>query len=252
MLAHERRRELLRQMRTRRAGNVNDLAHAIGVSPSTIRRDLREMDEQGLLIRVHGGASLPDNELEVAHLARRSAYADEKQRIGEAAGQLVRDYSTILVTGGTTTDAMLPCLGRTAGLTVVTNSLNVAGRLSRYPDITVVVLGGILRQAEMSLLGALAERAITDFHVDTAFTGAYGVDIGTGLTGASVHEASTDRSLLNAVGSVVVLADSSKFSQRGPVQVATIAQIDTLITDRAAPRDSVQAISACGVDVRLV
>ena len=252
MLSHERQREVLRQMRLRGGGNVRELAAAIGVSPSTIRRDLTEMDEQGLLRRVHGGASLPDNDLEVAHIARELEQSAEKRRIGLAATQLVEDFSTVLITGGTTTEAMLSHLQGREGLTVITNGLNVALQLSRHPEITVVVLGGILRHAEMSLLGGLAEAAVQEFEVDRAFTGTYGLDPTVGLTGASVHEASTDRRLLQCARSIVVLADSSKFARRGPVRLATVDQLSTVITDTDAPASAVAALRDAGVEVRQV
>lgn len=249
MLSSERHRELLRHMRSRGAGNVNDLAVAIGVSPSTIRRDLREMDEQGLLTRVHGGASLPEVDVESAHTTRLGEHEAEKRRIGVAAADLVEDNTTILITGGTTTEAMLPFLSERHGLTVVTNGLNIALQLSRQTGITVVVLGGILRPGELSLLGPLGEQTLEEFDVRQGFVGAYGIDGHVGLSGASVHEASTDRRLLQALGTIVVMVDGSKFLQRGPVRLARINQISTLITDHSAPADQVSALIEAGVDV---
>ncbi|RKS72486.1 DeoR family transcriptional regulator of aga operon [Motilibacter peucedani] len=251
MLSHERQREVLRQLRLHGGGNVRELAAAVGVSPSTIRRDLTEMGEQGLLRRVHGGASLPD-ELEITPTARQLEQSAEKRRIGLAATALVEDRSTVLITGGTTTEAMLPHLQGREGLTVITNGLNVAVQLSRLPEVTVVVLGGILRHAEMSLLGGLAESAVQEFEVDLAFTGTYGIDPSVGLTGASVHEASTDRRLLQRARSIVVLADSSKFTRRGPVRLAGVDQLSTVITDTDAPPPAVAALRDAGVEVRQV
>ncbi|ALE04809.1 hypothetical protein AL755_03780 (plasmid) [Arthrobacter sp. ERGS1:01] len=252
MLSYERQREVLRHMRSHGAGNVNELAAAVGVSASTIRRDLREMDEQGLLTRVHGGASLADTDIESAHTARQNEHVAEKRRIGEAAAKLVRDHSTILITGGTTTEAMLPFLEGREGLTILTNGLNIAVQLSRQSAITVVVLGGILRPGELSLLGSLAEQTLDEFRVESAFIGSYGVDAASGIYGASVHEASTDRMLLRRLDSLVVLADGSKFTQRGPVRLAGVEQITTLITDSTAPTADVKALSAAGVEVLVV
>lgn len=252
MLSGERQRELLRHMRSRGAGNVNDLAESIGVSPSTIRRDLREMDQLGLLTRVHGGASLPEADVENTLTARLGEHDIEKRRIGVAAADLVEDGTTILITGGTSTEAMIPFLSERNGLTVVTNGLNIALQLSRHPAITVVVLGGILRHGELSLLGPLGEQMLEEFDVQQAFIGAYGVDSKIGLSGASVHEASTDRRLLQDLDSIAVLVDGSKFLQRGPVRLAKVEQITTLITDPSAPDDEVAAFRESGVDVRLV
>lgn len=252
MLTHERQRELLLYMRSGGGGKVNDLAQAIGASPSTVRRDLREMDEQGLLVRVHGGASLVDSPPEGAHVTRQHEHAAEKRRIGATAAAMVADHSTILITGGTTTEAMLGFLTGRKGLTVVTNALNVAMQLSQTPDITVVVLGGVLRAGELSLLGPRTEHALEEFRISTAFAGVYGIDYKVGLTGAFVQEASTDRRLLEGVDSLIVLADSSKFMQHGPVRMAKVSQISTLITDTGAPVDHVRALSQAGVDVRVV
>lgn len=252
MLTHERQREVLRHMRSQGIANVTDLAAAVGVSASTIRRDLRDMDEQGLVVRVHGGASLLESGPESAHLIRQGQHEAEKRAIGRAAAEMVGDGSTILVFGGTTTEAMLPFLAGHAGLTVLTNGLNVALQLARHSGTTVVVLGGILRPGELSLLGPIAEHAREEFSVDLAFIGCYGIDPRSGVTGASVHEAGTDRRLLQGVDSIVVLADSSKFTQRGPVRMSTVDQIRTLITDSAAPTPDVRTLMAAGVDVRVV
>lgn len=252
MLTHQRQGELLRHLRLRGGGSVAELAAAVGVSASTIRRDLDELGSQGLLTRVHGGAKPNGGDVEVAPVARQSEHAEQKRRIGEAAAELVEDHSTILITGGTTTEALLPHLSRRAGLTVLTNSLTVAMRLSRTISITVVVLGGVLRHAEMSLLGSLAERAINEFHVDRGFMGTYGLDAELGLSGAAVHETNTDRVLMDAVPELVVLADSSKFGQIGPVRMAPVERIGTLVTDVGAPEPAVSRLVAAGVDVRVV
>lgn len=252
MLSSERQRQLLRYMRSRGAGDVNDLAETIGVSASTIRRDLREMDQQGLLTRVHGGASLPEAEVENAFTIRLGEHEGEKRRIGIAAADLVEDDTTILITGGTTTEAMIPFLSGRQGLTVVTNGLNIAQQLSRHNGITVVVLGGILRRGEMSLLGPLGEQTLEEFDVGQGFIGAYGIHSKLGLSGASVHEANTDRRLLNGLNNIVVMVDGSKFHQRGPVRLARVDQISILITDATAPADEVDALIESGVDTRVV
>ena len=252
MLSYERQREMLKHMRLRGAGKVNELAEAIGVSPSTIRRDLREMDELGLVTRVHGGASLPESDNESVLSARAADHEAEKRAIGAAAAELIEDDSTVMITGGTTTQAILPHLQGRSGLTVVTNGLNIALELSRIPGITVVVLGGILRPGELSLLGPLGERTLDEFEISQAFVGAYGIDPVTGLSGASVHEASTDRRLLRGLARIVVVVDSSKFFQRGPVRLASTDQLAVVITDTGAPPASLDVLRELGVEVRAV
>ncbi|SHF55057.1 transcriptional regulator, DeoR family [Jatrophihabitans endophyticus] len=249
MLSLERQRRLLQHVRTHGSGNVLDLAEELGVSASTVRRDLREMDERGLLTRVHGGASVLDTDVEPVLSSRSAERSEQKRRLGEAAAERVPDGATVLITGGTTTETMLPFLAGRERLTVLTNGLNIAYQLARYPEISVVVLGGVLRHDEMSLLGPIAEHVLAEFHVDLAFSSAFGVDPEHGISGANVTEAGTDRRMLQSADKLVVLADSSKFGRRGPVRSARVDQISCLVTDGDAPAPALQAFRAQGVEV---
>jgi DeoR/GlpR family transcriptional regulator of sugar metabolism len=251
MLGLERQRLLLQHLRARGSGNVVDLASALGVSPSTVRRDLRDMNDRGLVTRVHGGASVADAEIEAVLAARAAQHSDQKRRIGAAAAVQVPDGATVLITGGTTTEAMLPHLAGREGLTVLTNGLNIALGLSRCPGISTVVLGGVLRHGELSLLGPLTEQALAEFHVDVAYCSAFGIHPSAGLTGADVREAGTDRRLLQGAEHLVVLADASKIGRRGPVRLAGTTRIDRLITDDTAPPEQLEALRSAGVEVQV-
>lgn len=249
MLGIERQRRLLQHLRAGGSGNVVELAEALGVSASTVRRDLREMDDRGLVTRVHGGASVIDTDREPVLSSRSASHTEQKNRIGKAAAGRIPDLATVLITGGTTTEAMLPYLAGREGLTVLTNGLGIAYHLARYPEIAVVVLGGVLRHDEMSLLGPIAEQALADFHVDLAFFSAFGIDPVLGLSGANVSEAGTDRHILTSADSLIALMDSSKFAYRGPVRLAAIEQLACLITDEDAPADALAVIKGQGVEV---
>ena len=249
MLSRDRQRQVLQYVQINGSGGVTQIADRLGVSASTVRRDLADLSDRGLLTRVHGGAAVTGDQIEGHRATRVSEHMDQKRCIGQAAAGLVVEGSTVLISGGTTTETMLPFLGAVERLIVLTNGLNVATALSAHPSIEVVVLGGVLRKGEMSLLGPTAGEALKDFHVDTAFCGVFGIDAGAGMFGADINEVSTDRRLLASAQKLVVLADSSKFSKRGPVRLADVAQIDTLITDDGAPPADVTAIRARGVDV---
>jgi DeoR/GlpR family transcriptional regulator of sugar metabolism len=249
MLSQERQRQVLQYVRINGSGGVAQLADRLGVSPSTVRRDLSDLSERGLLTRVHGGAAVTGDQVESQRAARVCEHIEQKRRIGRAAASLVAEGSTVLISGGTTTETMLPFLDNVERLIVLTNGLNVATALVAHPSIEVVVLGGVLRKDEMSLLGPMAGEALKDFHVDTAFCGIFGIDARAGMFGADINEVITDRRLLASAQRLVVLADSSKFSKRGPVRLADVDQIDTLITDDGAPEGEVDAIRARNVDV---
>lgn len=249
MLSLERQRRLLQHLRAHGTGNVGDLAVELGVSPSTVRRDLREMNDRGLIARVHGGATVVEADLEPVLSSRAAVQGERKRCIGRAAAQRIPDRATVLITGGTTTEAMLPFLAGRSGLTVLTNGLNIATHLARFPEISVVVLGGVLRHDEMSLLGPIAEHILADFHVDLAVCSAFGISPRTGLSAANVTEADTDRRMVAAADALMVLADSSKFSRRGPARIAGVDRIACLVTDDGAPRDAVESLRRAGVEV---
>lgn len=249
MFSVERQRRLLAHLRAEGSGNVLELAQTLGVSPSTVRRDLKEMDDRGLVNRVHGGASVVDNDLEPVLSSRSASHSEEKRRIGKAAAHLIPDSSTVLITGGTTTEAMLPHLSDRTNLTVVTNGLGIAYHLARYPEISVVVLGGVLRHEEMSLLGPIADQVLADFRVDLAFFSAFGIDPTEGLSAANVTEAGTDRRILQHASSLVAMVDSSKFGKRGPVRVADLDQLAYLVTDDQAPTAALDEIKTHGVRI---
>ena len=149
----------------------------------------------------------------------------------------------------TTTEAMLPYLGSIRGLTVLTNSLPIVTRLSQYPDVAVVVLGGLLRRQEMSLLGHLTIAGLDEFGIDQVFTGAFGIDPEIGLTGTNLGETQTDRSLIGSARELILLADHSKLLQRGPARLAPTTAITTLVTDDGADADILSRFRDAGVTV---
>jgi DeoR/GlpR family transcriptional regulator of sugar metabolism len=249
VLGQTRQQELLHYLQTFRSGHVAELSELLGASASTIRRDLDSLQDQGLVERVHGGAAITDIAGEPAPPVRAVTHALEKARIGEAAAALVDEGDTVLVTGGTTTEAMVTFLGARHHLTVVTNALNVAMALSKFTGIDLVVLGGVLRRDEMSLLGHLTVSALAEFQIDKAFTGAFGLDAATGLSGMNLGETQTDRALIGGAARLVVLADGSKLSQRGPVRLAPLTAISTLVTDSSADPASLDRIRAQGIEV---
>lgn len=249
LLGPQRQRQLLDYVRTYGTGSVNELARLLGVSTSTVRRDLNDLQEKGLLERVHGGAAPLSDDVEPLRPLREVAYADEKRRIGQAAAAHVADHSTVLILGGTTTEAMLPFLGSVRGLTVLTNSLMVVNRLSQFADIDLIVLGGLLRRQEMSLLGHLTIAGLDEFGIDTVFSGAFGIDPEMGVTGTNLSETQTDRSLASSASQLIMLADRSKFAQRGPARLVPTVAVARLITDDEADPEVLSRFAAAGVEV---
>lgn len=249
LLGPKRQRELLNYIRAYGTGSVTEMAKILGVSASTVRRDLNELQERGLVERIHGGAAPLTDDVEPLRPLREVAFSDEKRRIGQAAASHIADHSTVLILGGTTTEAMLPFLGSVRGLTVLTNSLMVVNRLAQYSDIALIVLGGLLRRQEMSLLGHLTIAGLDEFGIDQVFSGAFGIDPEIGVTGTNLSETQTDRSLASSARELIMLADHSKLTQRGPARLVPTTAVSTLITDDGADADVLQRFREAGVIV---
>jgi DeoR/GlpR family transcriptional regulator of sugar metabolism len=251
MLSAARANRLLEMLQAEGTLSVALTAKRLGVSESTIRRDLAQLERQGRLSRVYGGALIdPSSEVgsEPPRVTRKFEQSEQKRRIGEAAARLVGDNCTILVAGGTTTDAMLPYLGGRGRLTVVTNNLQTAVLVAEHPDVAVVVVGGYLRRDELSLLGHLSTPVLAQLNIEKAFFSAYAVDA-TGIMGAELNEIQTDRALISAASELVVLADSSKFARKGPARITGANEIAVLVTDDGAPAGTLRELESLGVAV---
>ena len=244
-----RHQRILDYVGVRKSVTVGELSDALRISPSTLRRDVQYLDDQGLLRRVHGGVTSLDDHPEPPMVRRAVENVEQKRRIGAAAAHLVGDGDTIIITGGTTTEAMVPFLVPRADLTVITNALNIVNRLLEHQHIAVVVLGGWLHHNESYLLGHLTEQALQDLHADKIIQGIHGLDAEHGLTGTSLQAIQTDRSIMSHARELIIVADHSKFGRVGPVRMAPITTVSVVVTDGEAPADTVQALRAHGVTV---
>jgi DeoR/GlpR family transcriptional regulator of sugar metabolism len=172
MLKSERRLEILRLLEEKSVISVPDLSARFGVSESTIRRDLQNLAQQGLLQRTYGGAMSAEEERAWDALeARNDPFLEMKRRIGRAAARLINPGDTICLQAGSTTLQVARHLRGKQNLTVITNDIYVGRELARHPGITVHLSGGTLRKDSRVLVGPLAEQTMSQFHVDKAFLG---------------------------------------------------------------------------------
>ena len=230
---------------------VPELAGELEVSEATIRRDLQALREQRLLERSHGGAVAHGtaHELPVRYRTGRS---EEKRRIARAAAELVEDGAAVALTGGTTTTEVARVLAARAGLTVVTNALNIAVELAVRPDLKLIVTGGVARSASYELVGTLADATLRGLNVDVAFVGVDGVDAERGLTTQNEVEAATTRALLARAKRTVVVADATKLGRVALAQIAPLDAADHLITTTGADAAELERLRAAGLSVTSV
>ncbi|WP_342076025.1 DeoR/GlpR family DNA-binding transcription regulator [Yoonia sp. SS1-5] len=217
----------------RKTGKVTatHIAAELGVAVQTIRRDLRELCAAGLLERVHGGAVLPSGVQNIGYGDRRASNREAKLRIARRAARLIPDDASLFLNIGTTTEAVAHALHAHKNLMVVTNNLNVANILAENPSCDVIVAGGSLRRSDGGLVGDLAALAIDRFKVDFAVIGASAVDPGE-LLDFDPEEIRVSQQVIKAARSTILVADSTKFSRKAPVKIASLAQVDHFVTDR--------------------
>jgi DeoR family transcriptional regulator of aga operon len=249
MLRAERLSALLEALTSERSVDVGAMAAEFDVSSATVRRDLRTLQEQGLLVRTHGGAVPSDLDLELPVRYRSSRRRSEKQRIALAAAELVPDGSVVGLTGGTTTTEVARVLCDRSGITIVTNALNIASELVLRSNIRLVVIGGSARHASYELVGPSAESMLARYHLDLAFIGTDGVTLAGGCTTHDEMEAHTDRAFLGRSRRVVVVADSSKLGRTAFAHICDLSEVDDVITDSEADPVVLKELADAGVHV---
>jgi DeoR family transcriptional regulator of aga operon len=234
---------------------VGELANRLHVSPATVRRDLKTLQQRGLLHRTHGGATPIDQSL-YASLPLDSSFeeqvrqhANAKRRIGLAAAALVEDGDTVALTPGTTTTQVARSIHNRHGVTIIVTTVNVALELSNRQDLKVFVPGGFLRPAWFSLVGSSTIRAVRDFNIDKLFLGVNGIHPERGLTCGNHDEAAVNRALVEQSRQKIVVADHTKLGAVTSAVICPTAMIDTLITDTETTDEILAPFRATGIEV---
>jgi DeoR/GlpR family transcriptional regulator of sugar metabolism len=237
---------------------IDELCTTLGASIATIRRDLEDLENRSLLRRIRGGA-VPIGPLfyepfrnDSSFQDKVSSFAEEKRRIALAAAKLVTTGQTIALTGGTTTTEVVRSLTMFSGISIITNTVNVAMELSNRKDIEVIVTGGHLRGSWFTLVGPLATAAAEMLFSDIMFIGVDGIDAKKGLTCTNASEAEVLRKLVHHAKMKVVVADNSKLGSISKYLLCPTKEIDKLITDTGASASALAPFEKLGIDVTRV
>ncbi|MEO3753140.1 DeoR/GlpR family DNA-binding transcription regulator [Streptomyces sp. B6B3] len=232
-----RRDVILRMLGESERLEVAELTRHLGVSGMTIRRDLDELQQDGVLRRVHGGAVRRERSpFEI----RRVARAEEKRRIAARAAALVADGDSVGIDTGTTAHSVARALRGKRDLVVVTNSIHAAGEFQGPAQGTpgasakVLLAGGVIAP-DMCLVGALAVETIRRLHVNKLVLGCGGLTAERGFTYFDIEEAEVRRALLDIAESVIVVMDHTKFGRTETISVARLEQVDVVVTDAEPP-----------------
>ncbi|MFC6976900.1 HTH-type transcriptional regulator GlpR [Halomicroarcula sp. GCM10025709] len=249
MLPEERKQEIVGYVERQDGASVSELADELRVSESTIRRDLTELNQDGLVRRSHGGA------LPAAHVASEPSFAqrsvqnlDAKRLIAERAVKEITDGDVVFFDSGTTVLEVAKAAPKDGSFTAVTNSIELGFELGTG-DGRLKVTGGNQRNKSRSLVGPVGERFLRSHHFDLLFLGTNSIDLDAGLSTPNEPEGRMKQLMVDQSERVVLLADGSKFGRRSYVQFAPLTAIDTLVTEARLADERRRALRDRSIEV---
>ncbi len=244
---------ILDQIQQKGSVTVTELAEELNVADITIRRDLSELEKLGYLKRVHGGAIYVPGRSVVQPLPlRMQQNKTAKAVLGQYAASMISDGESIALDIGTTIINITDYLVDRRNLTILTSSIYIGSKLMNYPDIQVILPGGILRQGEGVLGGEVAVQALQGYYVDKLFLGMGAIDSETGLTEQSLDDALVKKVMMKNSKDVILVIDSSKFEKTAFGFVANLNEIDELITEQKPPEKLFNALKNANVTIHVV
>lgn len=253
MLAAERKLRIVEYVRQHRIATVAVLAQQFHVHEATIRRDLVEIEQEGLLKRTHGGVIAEQwTHHEPSFNERSITQLEQKQRIGEKAASLVEDGEHIIIDSGTTTLHIAQRLAHRANITVVTNDMNVAAELRDASGVRVILTGGELYPSSYMLNGMFTDQVLRSLHVEKAFIGIPALHPDYGLMHPEAQLVPAKQGMIQAAREMIVVADSTKIGKLSLHTVAPNRCIHTLITGRETPEELLRPFRDAGITVYAV
>lgn len=245
----DRHTKLLEIVNENKRIEVAKLAEVLKVSQVTIRKDLDALEQKGLLRREHGYAVMTSSDDINSRLAFNY---DIKRKIARLASELVSDGETIIIESGSCCALLAEELAfNRKDITIITNSMFIASYI-REGNAKVVLLGGDYQPESQVVVGPLTRKCLKDFFVDKLFVGTDGYSSKTGFTGKNLMRTEVVKSMAESANKIIILTDSSKFSERGVVSQFKIEEVNYLLTDSDIPNDILENLKKENVDVRIV
>ena len=232
-----RQHKIVELVQSRGFASIESLAEQFAVTPQTIRRDINELTEDGLLRRYHGGAGLSSSVENVAYTARKVMCRQEKIRIAAMVAQHIPNNASLFIDIGTTSEEVARALLDHSGLRVITNNLNVASILCQRDDFEIIVTGGVVRCKDSGLIGESAIDFIGQFKADFGILSISGIDVEGTLLDFDYKEIRVDRAIIAHSKKVFLVADHTKFGRDAMVRLCNVADLHALFTDRRPPAD---------------
>lgn len=252
LIPDQRREQLLRHLRKEGVLSVQQITQLFNVSHMTVRRDIAELERQGLVFSVPGGVRI------ASHVSTEPSFQDKthveqpaKGAMANEAARLVTEGMTVYLDAGTTLLAMVPALARLSDLTVVTNDFATAEQLMTAPHLDVVHTGGRIDKANRSSVGRLGAATLRQLALDIAFISTSSWDLLRGVTTPSEPKVDVKQAAMESAAGSVLVAGSSKFGTFGKYRVAPLTAFDTVITDTALAEGAATGVRDSGCELRL-
>jgi len=253
MLNLERRTKILELLEKHGQVAVPDLSRRFKTSEVTIRNDLKELHDRGLIRRAHGGAvKVSTVSMDPSLTVKAELHADEKRRIGAAAAAMINDGDSIILDSGTTTQQIARQIKHKKDLKVITNGLNIATELFGVKDIQLIFLGGVIRQNSLSAVGHFAEDILAQLSADKVFLAVDACDLDFGLSTPNLEESQVNQAMAQIAREKILVADSSKFGKRSLSRIIPLSEVDVIVTDRGLPTEIQNELKARELKLVLV
>jgi len=249
-VTNERRKIAIREYLLRSgSAKVSELSQHFNASEATIRRDILELLRESGFKKFRGGIAVDDTNSELSFAQRSYLQSDKKRRIGRKAAELVRDGETVFLGSGSTVLEVAKNLTTRRNLTVITNSLPVITTLVESPGVDLVVTGGALRRPELSFIGHIVGKTLSELRADKVIIGIQGIHPESGLTNDFLPEAVLDRVLVTFAPQLILVADSSKIGKINASAVGGIEDIGWLVTDTSIDANFLNGLKKHNVQI---
>lgn len=246
----DRHTKILELLTENKKIEVTKLSELLNVSQVTIRKDLIQLENKGLIIREHGFATLNSSD----DINNRLAYHyDIKRRIAKVATESVVDGETIMIESGSCCALLALEIARTKkDITIITNSAFIAEYIRKEPNTRIILLGGEYQNESQVMVGPITRKCVESFFVDKLFIGTDGFSEASGFTGKDYMRSETVRDMAKQANHVIIVTESTKFSQKGVVNLIATDEISSVVTDINIPKEYEEYLSSKNIEVKKV
>ena len=228
-----------------------ELAKILNVTPQTIRRDIRQLSDAGIVSRHHGGAGRISSLMNTEFSKRETAYTEEKTIIANEVANFIPDGATLFITMGTTVEFVAKALKNKHNLRVITNSIRVANILYQNKGFEVITLGGILHSHNGGIVGPSALLLVSSFRADYLITSLGAVDYDGVLLDVDINEVAVVKAMIEHSRNFILIGDHTKFHSSSAVEIGNLKQVSTFITDSKPPANIIKILKENKVELRI-